>query len=391
MVSKPAALLLSATCLMGGCKGFWNPPSSSSGGGSSASSGDFYVLNLAKNQIAGYDVNKGSPTALTGSPYSIPSTLGTFSTITVAPNNNFLYVSTANGIFVYTIASNGALTIGNGSGPVSPDQAISMQVSPGNNWLLDVVSGAPYVYAIPIDSSTGKITSAKEQLATLPASTLQQVRISPDGSLVIAAMGPDGTATIPFNQGSSANPFGAISRIAPINSAGGAISVAFDPLQSGQTTPRLFYVGETAAVSGSNSGGLRAFNFSTQAEISGSPFATLGLAPYWILPIASGSYVYVANRQVNGSNIGVIAGYSIASNNTTYTLTALSSTASAGTNPVALAEDSTGNYVFAVDYGGNPDLKGYTFDSTTAGKLDAAISTATGTDPVQAGAIAATH
>jgi 6-phosphogluconolactonase (cycloisomerase 2 family) len=153
----------------------------------------------------------------------------------------------------------------------------------------------------------------------------------------------------------------------------------------------LLYVGETAATTGSNTGGLRVFTFSTLKEITGSPFATQGLAPYWILPISSGSYVYVVNRQVSGSTTGVIAGFTVSSSNSTFTLSALSSTFTVGTNPVALAEDNLGKFVFAVDYGGSPDLKGYTFDTTTAGNLDAVISSSTGTDPVQASGIAAAH
>jgi hypothetical protein len=43
------------------------------------------------------------------------------------------------------------------------------------------------------------------------------------------------------------------------------------------------------------------------------------------------------------------------------------------------------------NFGGSPDLKGYTFDTTNAGYLDAVISSATGTDPVEATAIAAVH
>jgi hypothetical protein len=92
---------------------------------------------------------------------------------------------------------------------------------------------------------------------------------------------------------------------------------------------------------------------------------------------------------VNGSDTGVIAGFTVSGSNGSYSVAALGSTFTVGTNPVALAEDSTGAYVLAVDVGGSPDLKGYTFDTTNAGYLDAAISSSTGTDPVQAGAIAA--
>jgi 6-phosphogluconolactonase (cycloisomerase 2 family) len=383
-----ARLALAVPLFLTSCKGFWNAPASSSGSGSTtATSGNFYVLNAEKNQVAGYYVNAGNLTALAGSPYTVPTTP---LAITVAPNNNFLYVSTADGIYVYTIASTGQLTLGNASGAITSDQAISMQVAPNSDWLVEIASGAPYVYAIPINSSTGVITSKTEQFAVLPASSVQQVAISPDETYVFVAMGAAGTATIPFNA-ANANPLGAVNRISLVNSAGAALSVAVDPLVSGQSGPRLFYVGETVATAGSNSGGLRVFDFSTLKEISGSPFATQGLAPYSILPISTGSYVYVVNRQVNGSSTGVIAGFTIAPSSSTYTLTALGSTFTVGTNPVALAEDNTGDFVFAVDYGGSPDLKGFTFDSTKAGYLDGVISASTGTDPVQAGAIAAAH
>lgn len=354
---------------------------SSSGCSAAGSSGNFYVLNVATNEIAGYYVNAGSLTALSGSPYTVPTTA---LSMAISPNNSFLYVGTASGIYVYTIASNGQLALANSSAPITSDQAISMQVTTDGNWLIEVASGAPYVYAIPINSSTGVNTSRTEQYAVLPVSTVQQVAVAPDESYVIAAMGSGGTATIPFTAGNT-NPLGAVGKIALKNSAGAALSVAVDP------SSRLFYVGETAAASGSNTGGLRVFNLSTLTEISGSPFATKGLAPYSILPVTSGDYVYVVNRQVSGSSTGVIAGYSIAASNSTYTLTALGSTFTAGTNPEGLAEDNQGNYVFAVNYGGSPDLRGYTFDSTNAGYLDAVISEATGTDPVQASAIVAAH
>jgi hypothetical protein len=54
-----------------------------------------------------------------------------------------------------------------------------------------------------------------------------------------------------------------------------------------------------------------------------------------------------------------------------------------------MAEDSTGTVLLLVDSGGSPDLEAYTFDTTTAGKLDSALTSATGTDPVGATAIAA--
>ncbi len=380
-LAKWATPALAAALMMTGCKGFWDEPASSTTSTTTDTSGDIYILNAATNQIAGYYVNAGKLTALGGSPYAVPEAP---IAIAIAPNNKFLYVSTLSGVYLYTIASNGALTLSNSSSPVTTDAAASMQVSANNSWLVEVASGLGYVYAVPINSSTGVATSLTEQYTALPATTVQQVAIAPDDSYVFVAMGSGGTATIPLNVG-NVNPFGSVSTIAVKNSGGGALSVAIDPDE------RLFYVGETAAISGSNTGGVRVFDFSTRTEISGSPYASGGLAPYSILPKSSGDYVYVVNRQTSSGSTGILTAYSIVTSSSSYSLSALSSNYSTGTNPVALAEDSSGQFLFAVNYGGSPDLKGYTFDTTTAGALDAVISSSTGSDPVKATAIAAAH
>jgi 6-phosphogluconolactonase (cycloisomerase 2 family) len=382
-------LAMAALCLAG-CKGFWKAPSDGGGGGggTTLSSGDFYVLNVATNEMAGLYVNAGKLTVLPGSPYPLSAAP---IAITVAPNNAFLYVSTLGGIFVYTInSSTGQLTVGNSGQPISPDPATSMQVDSTNSWLVEGVSGTSNLFAVHVNPTTGVLQSNQEQTAVLPSSTVQQVAISPDNTYVLVAMGAGGTATLPFSAGNS-NPLGSAATIGVKGAAGAALSVAFDPIPSGGTAPRLFYVGETVAVSGTNTGGLRVFNYSTKQEISGSPLPISGLAPYSILPFSDGNYVYVVSRQTASGSTGVIAGYSITNTNNTLAVTALGSTFSAGTNPQMLAEDSTKQFVFAVNFGGNPDLLGYTIDATNAGYLDKVTSNTTGTDPVQASAIAALH
>lgn len=381
-LSHWAKLALAAPLLLTGCKGFWNaPPASTTTPTTTASSGRFFVLNAATSQIAGYYVNAGVLTTLPGSPYTLPATP---LALAISPNNGFLYVSTISGIYLYLIASNGQLTQGNSGNVISSDQAVSLQVDATNSWLLDVSSGASQAFAIPISPTTGLVTQPTEQFVPLPATTLQQVALSPANTTAFVAMGSGGTAIIPFNSANT-NPFGVVSTVAVKNSAGAALSVATD------TSSTLLFIGETVASSGSNSGGLRAIDLATLKELSGSPFATGGLAPYDILPEKAGTYIYVVNRQVSGSSTGVIQEYTLSNTGGVYTLTALTQTVSVGTHPVALAEDNTSTFVFAVDYDGSPDLMGYTFDSTTAGLLDAAISSATGTDPVQANAIAALH
>jgi 6-phosphogluconolactonase (cycloisomerase 2 family) len=384
------ACLATAVLCLSGCTGFWDPPSTGGGGTgkTTLSSGDIYVLNNATSQMVGLYVNAGTMTNLPGSPYTLPAAP---IAITVAPNNAFLYVSTVGGIFLYTVnTSTGELTIGNSGQAISADPATNMQVDPTNSWIVEGVSATQILSAIHINPSTGLLASNTVETAVLPSTTFQQVAISPNDSFVLAAMGAQGTAIIPFNP-NNPNPFGTVGNIGVKNATGAALSVAFDPIPTGSTAPRLFYIGETVATSGSNTGGLRAFNYSTLQEISGSPFGIGGLAPYSILPFSTGDYVYVVNRQTSSGQTGVIAGFSITTANTAFTLTALGSTFTAGLNPQVIVEDNTHQFVFAVNFGGTPDLTGYVIDATKAGYLDQVTSNATGTDPAQAGAVAALH
>ncbi len=380
-IGKWARVLLAAAPLLSGCKGFWDVPATTTTTTTGTGGGVFYVLNQKASQIAAYTIASGAVTAASGSPYTLGSV--PFA-IAVAPTGNFVYVSTASGIYMYTVGSGGVLTIGNGGSVISTDPAYTMTVDPSGSWLVEAVSGTGTLSAIPLVSTTGLVvTGSSEQTVALDALTVQQLAISPTGSTtpyVFVAMGVSGTAVVPFTAANT-NPFGAATVIAVKNSAGGANTVGVDP------TNRLLYVGETVAVSGTQTGGLRVFTIGdTLAEVSGSPYATGGTGPSAILPTAD--YVYVANKSVSGTTTGNITGFAITATGAAYSLTAVNTIAS-GISTVGLAEDSTSTYVLAVNAGGTPDLNAYTFDTTTAGKLDSSLTAATGTDPVQATAIAA--
>jgi DNA-binding beta-propeller fold protein YncE len=255
-------------------------------------------------------------------------------------------------------------------------------VSTANNaWLVESGPNAAALWAIAINPSTGALLSGseKEQSVNLPAATVSQIAVSPDNTHVFVALGSSGTEIVVFAAGDG-DPFGNIANIGVKHSAGAAVAVAVDP------SNRVFYVGETAATTGTNTGGLRAFDYNSLAELTGSPYSTGGLAPYAILPAAAGSYVYVANRTVTGSSNGNIAAFSFTSSGTSDALTSLGSAVSAGTYPTAMIEDSLSNFILVINSGGNPDLDGYTMSS---GVLTLGLSKATGTDPVQASAIAA--
>ena len=380
-VALAAALL--AMGFVTACSGFWEAPSNSGSGGSTTSSGNFYVLNQQTKQIAAYNIASGALKKISGSPYTLTS--APYS-IAVDPNANFLYVGTATGIFLYSIGSSGQLTLANNANVISQDIATTMQVDATGQWLVEAGPNLKELLAIRVNSTTGVPLSTTEQTTLLPAATVQQLTISPDNAHVFVALGARGTQDVTFAAGQS-TPFGSTFNIPTLNSAGAALSVAVDP------TNRLLYIGETVAVSGNNTGGLRAINYNSLTELADSPYATGGLAPVVILPLPyganKGDYVYVANRTTSSGSTGLIQGFVVSASGTTYSLVAMSNAAIAGTTPEGMVQESAGNYLLVVNSGGNPDLQAFTFDSTTAGKLDSALTSATGTDPVQASGIAA--
>jgi len=386
-LSRLAWLGVAAMGLLAGCNGFWDKAASS--GGTNPASGIFYVLNQKTSQIAAmqFAANSSGPTALTGSPYTLGAAPNTMA---ISPSGTFLYVSTVAGIYVYSIGSGGTLTIANGGAVISQDAAFAMKVDSTGTWLVEVVSGLGTVNAVPISASSGLLdTTRTEKTAALPTVTISQLAVSPANSTnpyVFVATGSGGTAVVPFTA-TNADPFGTVSNIKALNTAGGANAVAVDP------SNRLLYVGETVAITATatqpQTGGLRVFTIganSTITEVSGSPFPTGGTGPSSIL---GGTLdVYVANKAVSGSTDGNITAFSIVASGTTYSLTAIN-TVPAGLSTISITADSTAGYLLAVNSGGSPDLSTFTFDATTAGKLDASATATTGTDPVNAVAVVA--
>ena len=126
------------------------------------SSGVFYVLDQttrkswATPSLRASRRHLGRHATLSAAPFSIA----------VAPNGGFLYVGTVNGIYLYTIASGGALSIGNNGAAISGDIPSAMVIS--GSWLIDAftnASGAVQMDAIAIDPSTGAYTGSSGTLA----------------------------------------------------------------------------------------------------------------------------------------------------------------------------------------------------------------------------------
>jgi hypothetical protein len=369
-----------------GCGDFWQAPSTTSSGSgctsncTTASSGDFYILDAGTSPgIVGASIATGALTAISGSPWLIE---GTPYSMAIAPNGDFLIVSTTSGVFAFPI-TNGVLGT---AVTVSTDQAYAVRVDQTDSWLIEAIAGTGGVTigAVPINTLTGANNGTEQTVSftvTNAAVQTNQMVISQDNLNIFVALGAGGTIVVPFNSGVTAgnNPLGSkATTIAVANASGTALSVAVDP----STTPRLFYIGETLADSAGTSGGLRAFNYSslgsTLTQATGSPIASGGLAPNSILPIASGEYVYVANG-TGSTSAGNLTGFTITSNGATtpaYTVATDTSTA-AGIQPLGLAEDSTDTFVIAVGSLGSPYFDAYTFESTTSGQLESQIVSTT--------------
>jgi len=370
--------LMAAATLVAGCGDFWQPPGNGGNGTcttncTTATSGNFYILNSGTTpQIVGESIVTGTLTKFTGSPWTVPSAPYAMA---MAPNGKFLCVSTTAGVYAYPINS-GALGT---AVQVSTDQAYAIQIDTTDSWLVEAIpaTGGVTFGAVPINSSTGANTGSEVTVSFSVANAAVQPNrmvISSDNSNVFLALGAGGTIVVPFSS-SSPFPSGTTAKtIAVVNSGGSALSVAVDP------SVRLFYIGETLANSAGNSGGLRAFTYaslstSSLVQATGSPIASGGLAPNYILPIASGTYVYVANG-AGTTSAGKVAGFAVTGSASPYTISAGNTTV-AGVQPLGLAEDSTGVFVFAVGSLGSPYFDAYTFDATTAGQLDSQITSTT--------------
>lgn len=363
--------------ILTGCNGFFPPvvpvPPGSTGNyayvanttGTTASG-----TNAATGTVTGYVVGAGT---LKGVPSS-PLTLGYQPVaMVVTRNNKFLYVAGLGNINVYTINSDGSLSAGKS---VAIANVVSMDVSPDGQWLVALDSNIlqAQIDVFQIDTTTGGLTAKSNGTLAIPNAVIlpRMLKISANGAYIFAALGSGGDAVFTFN-----------------TSEGIAIGV-HSLTVSNKTSDNGLAVDNASAylyiARSGTGGGVRVFAIGSGGslnEIAGSPFASGGQAYSVVLDNGS-KYVYAANR-ANGT----IYGYSIGAGGG---LTALAgSPYTSGSLVMSLGTDSSGDYLLAAANGGNPDLSMYSFDTTTPGKLNLAATTATGTDPTGAIAVALTR
>jgi 6-phosphogluconolactonase len=360
-----------------GCAGFFPPIN---GGGSGGTTGNrVYVANQAASSIGGFTIGTtGTLTAVTNSPVGVgykPLTM------VVTPNNALLYVGAATGVFVYFINSDGSLTAPSTGSQPAGVFATAMAVSPDGQWLIVLDGTTQQLDIFQINASTGALTSLTAPATYSITSGVWQpsdIRISPDGTLIFAALGTAGDVVFTFN--TTTGVAASSQSLATGNTAAGDFGLAV----SAKTA--YLYI----ARSGTN-GGVAVYSIGSGGvltPVTGTPFAA-GSGTFSVVLDNTGTYAYAANR-----TDGTISGYTIVPGATTaaLSLTPLKgSPYSSGAGVQAIGVDSTGKYLLAVAVGGGPDLTMYSFDITVPGKLDPATSVATGVDPAGAVALALTH
>jgi 6-phosphogluconolactonase (cycloisomerase 2 family) len=373
-------MTMAAVLALTGCREFFVPVN----GGGGSTTGDYvYVANQTTATLAGYSIStSGKLSSVTNSPYSlgyIPTALA------VTPGNAYLYVGSLFGLYVYSINSDGSLTAAVGGASQASVLAQSMAISPDGNWLFvlnafTVIAGAAATGTISefaINSTTGALTpeAGTSFIVSSTSPSAQDIVVSPNGNFVIAALGTGGDVVFPFNTSTGA--FGnTYQNLSPPS------STSDNALAVGPNSDYLYIA--RSGVSGSS--GLAVYSITASngalTQVSGSPYTT-GNGPYSVAFANTGNYLYVGNRTDN-----TISGFSVASGK----LTALSgSPYTTGAQPIGIVKDRTGAYMLVACAGGSPDLQLFGFDSSVVGKLTSISSTATGTDPTNPIAIAATH
>jgi 6-phosphogluconolactonase len=394
-----AAIATLGLALATGCGTFFvYPGSTGTGTGTGTTgSGDYvYVANGTTQNVAAYQVNAGSLSALTGSPFP----LGYAPTAAVVnPADSLLFVASNSGIYSYSISSAGTLALLNSGVTTGLSNIVSMAVSPDGQWLFALdgvaVNTATGQYGVTLYqfliSTSGALTATTSggQSFTEPY-TIQgptsppipvpsQVAVASvaSGEYLFVAMGTAGTLSIPFNTSTGGQSTGTQYEIP----AGSSIYMANDALAVNTSASVLYVVSSNTS---SQAGAITAYTIGSNGTLTTLATGSTAFQPTSVVLNSAGTNVYVANQ---GSS-------SISAFNTTAsgtTLPVLYTTSGLGYVPTGLTTDRSGNYLLAIANGGGPDMTMYGYDSSTVGKLDEAASTSTGADPTNPTAIAATH
>ena len=376
------ALSLLSTLLLSGCAGFFVSPTSTTTTPSTtptpSNSGDYaYTANSSagSTSLSEYNVSGGSLTSVgTVNLGYVPVALA------VAPSNQFLYAasapgSTTPGVYVYSIALGGALTVANGGNVPATDTVAALAISPDGNWLFTVNSSGFTMNEYSVNTTTGQLTLRSTlslpgvscTLGGTPVSQNCSVAVSPSGQYVVAALGTAGDAV--FNYSSAAG----------ITGSNGTIASGFSTTNFTGDFSVVLDANNYAYIARTDSVGIYAIGSTVTDE--GTLNYTPGLVPRGITLNKTYNYLFTANE-----GPGTISALSIGANGA---LKTVGSPVIGPANVSALGVDNTGLYMVAVGYDASAGVRLYSLSSS--GVLAQVAAQASGTNTVLPALVAMTH
>ena len=378
--------------LLAGCHNFFvcqGKASCPSTGGGTGSTTDFaYVSNSASGStyVAQYDLSSGALTTI-ASPFNLgfqPVALS------ISPDNKFLYAATlpgANnaGIYLYNIASSGALSTASNGAALINDAISSMAISPDGGFLFVLNSDGTSMNEYQVNTSTGSLQLAEQisvpistcSLAVgnnLPATQTCTVTVAPSGQFVVVALGTAGDAIFPYSSSSgiTSTNFTTIPSGSTQASPSGDFSIVLDD-------NNFAYIARTVALADYSISSAR-----VASPVSTEPYAS-GAVPRSVVLNKTQNFVYTANE--GASTISV---YGISS---TGVLSANGSPFAGPTNVSAIGVDNSGKYMLAAGYNSTNGVQLLSISSTgnNIGTLTLVTSAATGTSTAYPVVLAMSH
>ena len=295
------------------------------------------------------DSSSGKLTPVPGSPFSAAAVSGRGNLFMDAdPTGHFLFVPNrdADTVSVFSIGSNGALTVLGSPVSTNGSDAFAVKVDPSGKYLYVANQGSGDITAFRI-SSTGTLTQIGNPVSA--DGDVHHLFMDPKGRFLYAGIWGEGYAVNGFAIsstdgsltyiGAAFAPVGKHPQSGTVDSTGKFLLVT----NNGSDTVSVFQIDQTT-------GGLTA--------VAGSPFAT-GNYPFHVAQFVVGGTTYMA---VSNTDDGTISVYSF--NTSTGNLTPNGSPASLGLNfPIYLALDESGRFGYITDEG-NDNIVGVTVSAT---------------------------
>ena len=348
-----ALLVLGLPLSLTGCGDFFvNTSTTGTTSGGTAIANDYlYVVNPSANTLVGYAMNTNGTATQIGA-YNLPTGFAG-NAVTVSRANTFVYIGGPQGIVGYSIGTGGALAALVSGAALSLQPTLSLDTSPDGQWLFALNQQTPTIDEYKI-TATGQLSvqnSAAYQQGTTNFPTVPlQVRASPAGNYVAAALGTGGFVVFPFT--TSAGTFGTPVQLSFTTAGIGVNGLAIDPAGA--------YLYET------QQNGVLSYRLSTlftnaQPTPVGS-LANAGAGASSIVINQAGTFLYVGNRTDQN-----ISAFSIA-NGVLAQVSGSPVTGASNTTPRSLAIDRTAAYLFEGTLAPSGDFTIYGFDNTIAGK-----------------------